>query len=313
MKRHSANRTSAGLSWTQRTMMIVLAALVIFTVSPEIVQNATAAKIDPKLPPLKIAFIPFENPEQLVDNVGPAIAFLEKQLGRKIRHFTTLNYSSAVEALNAGKADISFMSPLPYVLVNAQTGAQAILGEIYNGKSYYHSKIFVRKNSGIKTLADLKGKTIAYVDPISSSGFMYPHDILIRAGLVKGGFDDPEGDFFRRVYYAGGDEQAMRALYGKFVDAAGVGEFSINLLRQEERDEIVEIAESARIPSHCVVARKDLDPKIKEQFIQAMLKLNAPENRKYVQYLYGTDGYVRVNKDTYRSVADMARKYGFMK
>jgi ABC-type phosphate/phosphonate transport system substrate-binding protein len=109
MKWHSANRTSAGLSWTQRTMMIVLAVLMIFTVSPEIVQNATAAKIDPKLPPLKIAFIPFENPEQLVDNVGPAIAFLEKQLGRKIRHFTTLNYSSAVEALNAGKADISFM------------------------------------------------------------------------------------------------------------------------------------------------------------------------------------------------------------
>jgi phosphonate transport system substrate-binding protein len=313
MKRNSANRESAALSWILRTLVFGLAVFGLLSLPLGFVNKAAAAKIDTKLPPLKIAFIPFENPEQLVDNVGPAIAFLERQLGRKIRYFTTLNYSSAVEALNAGKADISFMSPLPYVLVNAQTGAGAILGEIYNGKSYYYSKIFVRKDSGIKTLADLKSKTIAYVDPISSSGFMYPHDILIRAGLAKGGFDNPEGDFFRRVYYAGGDEQAMRALYGKFVDAAGVGEFAINPLRQEERDEIVVIAESKRIPSHCVVARKDLRPKLKEQFIQAMLKLNEPENRKYVQHLYGTDGYVRVNKGTYQSVADMARKYGIMK
>ena len=62
-----------------------------------------------------------------------------------------------------------------------------------------------------------------------------------------------------------------------------------------------------------VVARKGLDPKLKERFIEAMLKLNAPENKKYVRHLYGTDGYVRVNKGTYQSVADMARKYGFMK
>lgn len=165
---------------------------------------ATARAAAKEQAPLRIAFIPYENPEQLIDNVRPAVNFLEKRLGRKIKFFITLSYSSAVEALNAGKADISFMSPLPYILANKQTGAEAILGEIYRGKSYYQAKIFVRKDSGIKSLADLRGKSIAYVDPISSSGFMYPHDVFIRAGLAKGGLGKPEGGFFRRVYFAGG-------------------------------------------------------------------------------------------------------------
>ena len=263
--------------------------------------------------PLRIALIPFENPEQLLDNVQPAIRFLEKEMEKKIRYFITLSYSSAVEALNAGKADISFMSPLPYVLANAQTGAEAILGEIYNGKDYYHSKIFVRKDSGIKTLADLKGKTIAYVDPISSSGFMYPHDVFIRAGLAKGGLNKPEGEFFRRVYFAGGDEQAIRSVFGGFVNAAGVGEFAINLLRVEERGAMAVIGQSQRIPSHVVVVRRDLNRKLRDRFIRAMLKLNNPENRLIVRALYGTDGYVKVNNDTFRPVADMARRYGFLK
>ena len=308
MKRLIANRAFTARSWTTILVGLCTAALMGLAVPAD-----SAKKIDPKLTPLKIALIPFSNPEQLIDNIAPAISFLEKEMGRRIRYFITLSYSSAVEALNTGKADISFMSPLPFTLANKHTGAEAILGEIYNGKDYYHAKIFVRKDRGIRTIADLKGKTIAYVDPISSSGFMYPHDVFVRAGLVKGGLDKPEGGFFRRVYYAGGDEQAIRSVYGGFVDAAGIGEFAINLLLTEEREAITTIAESVRIPSHVVVARKDLDPKLKARFIESMLKLNKPKHRSIVQLIYGTEGYVQVNSTTYKSVADMARKYGFLK
>lgn len=267
----------------------------------------------PAAEPLRVALVPIENPERLIDGVKPAMRFLEKEIGIKIRHFITLSYSAAVEAMSSGRADISFLPPLPYVLARSRAGVEVILGEVYRGKSYYHSKIFVRRDSGIKKLSDLRGKTIAYVDPISSSGFMYPHDIFTQASLLKGGTQNPEGGFFRRVYFAGGDEQAIRSVFGKFVDAAGVSEFSLNLLKQGERAALVPLATSARIPSHNVVARKGLDPKLKERFVSAMLKLNEPANRKYLKYLYGTDGYVRVNHADYRAVADMALKYGFIK
>ena len=233
-------------------------------------------------------------------------------MGRPIKAFVTLDYSAAVEALAAGHADVSFLSPLPYVLAHSRTGATAVLGEVYAGRPYYYSKIFVRKDSGIKTLADLRGKTIAYVDPISSSGYLYPHDILVRAGLIKD-LDKPRGGFFKRVYFAGGDQQAIQAVYNQHVDAAGIGEFAINLLRLEDRDAITTIAESVRIPSHCVVVRKDLDKELREQFIQAMLKLNEPANRKLLSSLYGTESYVEVTHETYKAVEQMAHQYGFLK
>ncbi len=262
---------------------------------------------------LRIAFIPLENPEKLISNVKPAMNFLEREMGRKVRYFITLNYSAAVEAMISKKADVSFMSPLPYVLANKYSGVEAVLGEIYDGKPFYYSRIFVRKDSGIKTISDLKGKTIAYVDPISSSGFMYPHDIFVRAGLAKGGVEKPEGRFFRRVYFAGGDQQAINSMAGGFVDAAGVSQYALNLLRPGERDNVVAIAESARIPSHNVVVRKGLETGIRQKFITAMLKMNLPENRALVRTLYGTDGYVRVDHNRYQQVADMALKYGFLR
>ena len=262
---------------------------------------------------LRVAFIPLENPEKLISNVKPAMDFLEKEMGRKIRYFITLNYSAAVEAMISKKADVSFMSPLPYVLANKYSGVEAVLGEIYDGKSYYYSRIFVRKDSGIKKLSDLKGKTIAYVDPISSSGFMYPHDIFTRAGLVNGGMEKPEGGFFRRVYFAGGDQQAINSMAGGFVEAAGVSQYALNLLRPEQRDQVVAIAQSAGIPSHNVVVRKGLEPEIRRKFIAAMMKMNRPENRGLLRALYGTDGYVKVDHSRYQPVVDMARKYGFLK
>ena len=262
---------------------------------------------------LRVAFIPLENPEKLISNVRPAMNFLEKEMGRKVRYFITLNYSATVEAMISKKADVSFMSPLPYVLANKYSGVEVVLGEIYDGKSYYYSRIFVRKDSSIKKLSDLKGKTIAYVDPISSSGFMYPHDIFTRAGLVNGGLEKPEGGFFRRVYFAGGDQQAINSMVGGFVDAAGVSQYALNLLRPEQRDQVVAIAQSARIPSHNVVVRKGLEPEIRRKFIAAMMKMNQPENRRLLRALYGTDGYVKVDHSRYQPVADMARKYGFLR
>ncbi len=262
---------------------------------------------------LRIALIPLENPEKLISDVQPVMRFLEQEMGRKVRHFITLNYSAAVEAMAAGKADVSFMSPLPYVLANRHSGVEAVLGEIYDGKSYYHARIFVRRESGIKNLSDLKGKTIAYVDPISSSGFMYPHDLFVRAGLVQGGVERPEGRFFRRVYFAGGDQQAIQAMFGGFVDAAGVSQYALNLLRPEQRARVVAIAESARIPSHNVVVRKGLEPAVRRSFVAAMLKLNRPGNRKLLRALYGVDGYIEVDHARYRVVADLARKYGFLR
>ncbi len=269
---------------------------------------AMAAKGEP---PLRIVFIAYQNPDQLIEDVRPVVSYLEDQLGRKVEYFTATDYAAIVEALRNKSADAGFMGPLQYLLAREHAGARPILGEIYNGAATYHSKIFVRKDSGFKELADLEGKNIAFVDPISSSGYLYPLATFVDAGLIRN--RDGADGFFRKIYFAGGDEQALRAVLNGFVDAAGIGEYSFSLLRGEEREEVISIAESRPIPSHCVVVRGGLDPHLAKGLEEALLALNEGPHRSLLKQLYNVDGYVQVNHETYRGVEALAREHGFLK
>ncbi len=260
--------------------------------------------------PLRIVFIAYQNPDQLVEDVEPVVDYLQDRLGREVKSFVATDYAGVVEALRNETADAGFMGPLQYVMAHDQAGAYPILGEVYNGSPTYVSRIFVRRDSGIKTLKDLRGKTIAFVDPISSSGYMYPLDTFFDAGLVKS--REKAGRFFKRIYFAGGDEQAMRAVFNEFVDAAGVGQYAYGLLRPEERDQLVHIAESRTIPSHCVVVRAGLDKAIATRLQEALLALNDGPHHELLRNLYNVDGYVPVTHETYQSVEQIARAYGFL-
>ncbi len=287
----------------KRTLQRLICALLTLMVIP------AAGAAEEK--PLRIAFIAYQNPDQLIEDVRPVVAYLEEILQVSVKHFAATDYAGIVEALRNETADVGFMGPLQYVLAHQQAGAYPILGEIYNGSPTYVSRIFVRKDSGIETLENLRGKTIAFVDPISSSGYMYPLRIFRKAELF--GNNEDGQTFFKKIYFAGGDEQAIRAALNNFVDAAGIGQYSYNLLRPEERDEIKFIAESEKIPSHCVVVRKGLDKGIASRLQEALLALNNGPRRSLLKQLYNVDGYVKVTHEDYLEVERVARDYGYVR
>ena len=268
--------------------------------------NEEAKKDDP----LVLAFIPQENPEKLIGDIEIIIEYLQKEMGIAVKGYVTQDHAAAVEALRNGEADISFMGGLPYVLAHEIIGAEVILSEVYRGSPTYSARIFVLKDSGIEKVEDLKGKSIAFADPISESGFIYPLEIMVEAGLLKRG-DDPK-EVFSNVYFAGGYQQAIQALANGLVDAAGVSQFADLLLTPEQLPKITWIAESKPIPSHLVCVRKGLDKERVDAFKQAMLKLNQPENKHLLKYVYSPDGYIEASHSDYKSVEVKARQYGFL-
>jgi phosphonate transport system substrate-binding protein len=259
---------------------------------------------------LTLAFIPQENPEKLIGDVAAITRYLSAETGFEVRGHVTQDHAAAVEALAAGHADAAFMGALPAVMAGAQTGAEIVLAEVYRGKPWYSGAIFVKRGSGIRTLAELRGKTIAFADPISESGYLYPYELFVEAKLV--GRDDDPQKFFRRVYFAGGYQQAIQAAANGLVEAAGVSIYAPLLLPVDKQTEVVAIAETPPIPSHCIVVRKGLSPEARERFVAAMLKLNEPSRRHLLKHVYAPDGYVRPDLAHYAKVADLARLYGLI-
>ena len=262
-------------------------------------------------PSLKLAFIPQENPEKLLGDIETITQWLGQEIGVPVEGFVTFDHAAAVEALRNGDADISFMGGLPFVLAEKEIGAVPLLSEVYRGAPTYTGRIFVRKDSSIETLADLKGRDIAFADPISESGYMYPLAEFEKAGLIES--PGKAEDFFGRVFFAGGYQQAMQAMAAGLVDAAGASQYADLLLTPDQQAEVTWIAESPAIPSHVVIARPGLDPDLTQRFTAAMMKLNQPEHRAKLAYLYGPDGYVLADGAAYDGIREMAQKFGLTK
>ncbi len=259
---------------------------------------------------LTLAFIPQENPEKLVGDVKRISAWLSERLGADVTGFVTVDHAAAVEALRNGDADISFMGALPFVLAEAEIGAQPLLAEVYRGSAFYTGRVFVRRDSGIETLAELKGSDIAFADPISESGYLYPLEAFVKAGLLT-----PErgtSSFFGRVYFAGGYQQALQAMAGGLVDAAAASQYGELLLTPQQQAEVTWIAESEPIPSHLVIARPGIDADLRSRFVEAMLSLNEPENQPLLAHVYSPDGYIAADTSAYDGVRAIARRYGLL-
>jgi phosphonate transport system substrate-binding protein len=260
---------------------------------------------------LRLAFIPQENPQKLLGDIEAITGWLSAEIGVEVEGFVTIDHAAAVEALRTGDADISFMGALPFVLAEAEIGAVPLLSEIYRGSPSYTGRVFVRRDSGIETLADLRGRDIAFADPVSESGYLYPLAEFERAGLIASLAD--ADTFFGRMFFAGGYQQAMQAMAEGLVDAAGASQFADLLLSPDQQSQVTWIAESETIPSHVVIARPGLDAEVQASFVAAMLRLNEDENSEMLRYLYGPDGYVTADPTAFEGVRAMASRYGLLR
>src|SRR5262245_18328883 len=171
------------------------------------------------------------------------------------------DYAAVIEALRNRTADLAFVHPGGYVLASREANARIVARNLWHGKSSFTSRVFVRKESGIKTVEDLRGKTIAFVDPASSSGYIYPMVLLVQRGLVK---NPGRKTFFKEVVFSGAHDASMRALLNGHVDAIA----SFDLAREQyikdpaEREKLIFVAETPEIPEAGIAAREGLDPAV---------------------------------------------------
>jgi len=260
----------------------------VFTLALACLASAPAARAADK--PLHLVLTPSQKPTDLLaagEEFGRVLGTL---VGVPVRVTVASDYAAVIEALRNQTADLAFVHPAGYVLANREAKARIVAKNQWHGKTTFTSRIYVRKDSGIKTLEDLRGKTMAFVDPASSSGYIYPMVLLIQKGLVKKG--DPK-TFFREVTFAGSHDASMRALLNGHVDAIA----SFDMAREQylkdpaERERLAFVAETPPIPEAGIAAREKLDPALFAKVREALLKIASPTHAALLKRLYDIDGF----------------------
>jgi phosphonate transport system substrate-binding protein len=239
---------------------------------------------------LHLVLTPSQKPTDLLVSGEAFGAALGKLVGVPVRVTVASDYAAVVEALRNRTADLAFVHPVGYVLANREAKAMIVAKDQWHGNTSYTARIYVRKESGLKTLEDLRGKTIAFVDPSSSSGYVYPMVMLIQKGLVTN--RDPK-TFFKEFVFSGSHDAGLMALLNGHVDAfASFDQAREQYLKDPaQREKLIWVAESASIPEGGICARDGLDPALVARVRAALLSMKGPAYEPLLKALYDIDGF----------------------
>jgi phosphonate transport system substrate-binding protein len=260
---------------------------------------------------LVFGFIPSQEADTIADTAKPMADFVSKEIGIPIDTFTSTDYSGLVEAMGSGKVDIGSFGPFAYVLAKDQGAADVILKTSRKGTFTYPWMFVVRSDSGIKKIEDAKGKKIAFVDPTSTSGYLYP------AYFLKKNSYEPD-EFFKQVTFAGSHDTAIRSVYTGDVDVAAVyddvrDKMTKSLADVKEKTAVIYTSKGTdnEIPNDAIAVRPALPEELKAKIKEALLKYaEDPEGKKVLDGVYGVDALADARDSEYDPVREVAKLMG---
>ena len=201
---------------------------------------------------------------------------MEEYVGIKVEELEASDYTVGIEAMKSKKLEVMLVSPMSYYNAKRMVGVDPVVTTGTEGVTPYIT-VFLTKSDrdDINTMDDLRDKTFAFVDPASSSGYMYPKAKLITELDLDAELLESPGYFFKTVAYSGKHDSSLIGVTMGDYDAAAVALSVIDSVVEAgliNKDDVKIIGETEVIPSACFVMRsdlpQDLKDKIKEFYLQ---------------------------------------------
>ena len=275
-----------------------------------------------QVPRLGIALMGGENEVDRLARFDGYRALLERTFGVPARIFPSGDYAGVMQAFAARQVEIASLGSSAYAgaWLDTNGGVEPlVVPEQEDGSIGYLAVMVARADSGIRTLEDMRGKSLAWADPNSASGFLFP-----RAALRRGGTDPEPGRYFSRTGFAGGHEQAVVAVLQGQYDAcctwaSGQGDEASGFTRGNLRamvdkgmlnmSDIRIVWRSEPIATGPITVRADLPAALKEDLKQFFLALPKAHPEIYRQISRGEGaGYREARHEDYQIFIDLRRE-----
>lgn len=263
-----------------------------------------------------IAYAPNESTDESADAREGLAKDLEKELGVKVEEIQASDYNAIVEALRTGKADAAYIGSLAIAYANDRAGAIPVAMKAPDGdksKAVYHSLLITSsKNDDINSIEDIKGKSIAFVDPESTSGNLFPSYDIIKAFPDENLTSDDlhtNGKFFSATSYSGKHQAGLQAVIKGDVDVVPISD---QILESEfengnaNKDDVKIIHTSDDIPAEGFVVSKDVDKNLRDKFQKFLINY---DNEDYYDKVIKVPNarFVEASIDDYQIVIDLKK------
>jgi phosphonate transport system substrate-binding protein len=284
---------------------LVFVALAVVSMLALALSGCGQPKLGTEKNPVVMSFVPSGDTQEIIASGDKLAEMISEKTGLVVKAEVGTDFAATREAMGAGKAQIGWLNTFNYVLAHEKYGVEVGLVTVRFDLSTYKGQINVRADSGIASLADLKGKVMCWVDPNSTSGYIIPR-ITLKANGV-----DPDTDFAQTIE-AGSHNNVVTQVYNGDCDAGATyadARSSIEADFPDVKEQVVVLAETTDIPNDSVSFIKDLPAETRDKIINALLEIaESEEGKAALESLYSIAGLEKQDDSFYDAFrADLSK------
>jgi phosphonate transport system substrate-binding protein len=258
---------------------------------------------------LKVTAIPDESPTELARKAAPLMKYLEAKLGMKVEFTPVSDYAASVEALANKQVDLAWFGGLTFVQANARSGGKAI-PLVQREEDEKFRSVFITSDATIKTLTDLKGKTLSFGSASSTSGHVMPRSFMLDAKI------NPDSDL-KRIAFSGAHDATIAAVAAGKVDAGALNISVWEKFVAEKKVDTTKVRVFYTTPAYFDynwTVHADMPAALREKIAKAFLDLNAtnPEGKAILE-LQRAARFIPTKVDNYKGIEAAARNAGLIK
>jgi phosphonate transport system substrate-binding protein len=258
---------------------------------------------------LRVTAIPDESPTELARKAAPLVKYLEQKMGMKVEYVPVTDYAAAVEALANQQVDLVWFGGFTFVQALVRSGGKAI-PLVQREEDAKFRSVFITTDDRIKTLADLKGKTLSFGSTSSTSGHLMPRSFLLAANV------DPDKDL-KRVAYSGAHDATAAAVASGKVDAGALNVSVWEKLVEDKKVDPAKVRVFFTTPTYFDynwTVHADMPAAQRERLSRAFLDLSpaTPEGRDILALQRATR-FIPTQAANYKGIETAARSAGLLK
>ncbi len=275
---------------------VLFAMFVLFSLLALVLVGCGTPKLGTADNPIIMSFVPSGDTQQIIASGDQIAKMISDKTGLTIKANVGTDFAAVREAMGANKAHIGWLNTFNYVLAHEKYGVDVALVTQRYGSTTYTGQIIVRADSGITSLADLKGKVMCWVDPNSTSGYIIPRITLKANGI------DPDKDFSKTVE-AGSHNNVVTQVYNGDCDAGATyadARGSVEKDLPDVKEKVVVLITTTDIPNDTVSFTKDFPADMRDKIVTALLELaGTDEGKAALKTLYSIEGLQKVDDTFY--------------
>lgn len=292
----------------QKSVLLVL----IFILFPAITHCSREQKEAPpdsvvaKRGKFNLGLIPEQDLFSQIERYKPIAKYLSKETGLNIELKILSRYGNIIDNFQTNELDGAFFGSFTGAMAIIKIGVEPLARPVwFDGTSTYYGMIFVRKDSGIHTAADMKGKRFAFVDKATTAGWLLPLHYFEDIGISD------FNTWFSETYFTGTHEDAIYdVLDGKADIGAAKNTVFYRLADQDKKilDELKILTTSPEVPANTLCVRHDLDNSLKIKLQNTLLQMDQDKEGIRILHAFGAQKFIETRAENYSPVFQYAEE-----